>query len=126
MRRTSPEGNVKRAITDLLDAEKIWWMRCQTGFHVLEGANGKRRVFRAGRVGMADLLALPVIKRLVSPAHILMVQHAVPLWIECKRPKGGIHSPDQKAFQAEVEAAGHSYLLANSVDPVLAWLRGKL
>jgi len=136
MKRMTPESAVLRAVTDLLTVHRIWWMRNNTGTHVLEHS-GRKRVFRAGRPGMADLLALPVQEycrgcgarpaprvpgwsktmccgRTTDEAH-------VPLWIECKAANG-VQSDAQKEFQREVEQKGHVYLVARSSNDVWQWL----
>jgi hypothetical protein len=63
--------------------------------------------------GMADLLLLPSIECRDC------LNFALPerIWIECKRPKCG-QTPDQKLFQAEVEAEGHRYIVANDFEQV--------
>lgn len=136
MRLVTPESGLLRAVTDLLTFERVWWMRCNTGTHVLDGADGKRRVFRAGRPGMADLLALPtpwcciVCRRRQawagrSKCHdVLSVQMFTPAWIELKSASGH-QSSAQKAFQAEVEREGMAYLLVRDVDEVVRFLKGK-
>lgn len=141
MRRTTPEGAVLRAVTDLLTAERIWWMRTNTGTQVLEDTHGKKRVFRAGRSGMADILALPTWPSCSGPAPCGGTRtridgdgccpacgaDAIPqlnvVWIECKSPTGK-QSAAQKEFQTEVEAEGHTYLLVRDVSEAVKWLRG--
>lgn len=135
MKRTTPEGGVKRAVTDLLDAERIFWMRNQSAVQIIPAANGqKRRFIKSGRVGVADILALPIIPARCSTcrcsyacdhgaalfASIIRVPQ--PLWLEIKAPHG-VQSDAQKAFQAEVTALGHAYLLVNDVAILQAWLR---
>ena len=44
------------------------------------------------------------------------------LEVETKRRHGGRQSPGQKAFQAMIEASGGVYILASSVDDLLAGL----
>lgn len=115
MSRT-PEGAVLKAVTDLLTAENIWWMRCQTGAHVLEN-NGRKRMFRAGRPGMADLLALPD-QYAAGRDHFGALcdeRHIVPTWIEVKAPNGR-QSEAQRLFEREVTAEGHRYLLVRDVS----------
>lgn len=51
----------------------------------------------------------------------LVVEANMHLWIECKAP-GGTLSADQRRFQAECEAAGCPYVVAESTEDVLAWL----
>lgn len=100
----TPEGNVVKAVLDLLAAERVLAFRMNTGA-VAAGT----RFFRFGVPGMSDILAFP------------QGPHPV-LWIEAKSMKGR-QTPEQKSFQKLVELHGHSYLLARSSDDVLAWLR---
>lgn len=106
MRRGTPEGAVLRQITDYLSAKRVWWTRMNTGSFPL-GEGKSRRFFKAGRKGMADLLAW------VTVPYTSSRQTA--LWIEVKS-KTGAQTDDQKAFQEEVEAAGMYYILARDVS----------
>lgn len=113
MRAKVRESDVQRAIMDLLAAEKIPFWRMNTG--AISGEhNGKRRFFRFGQKGMADLLAAP-------PAHWDTPMRYW-LWIEVKA-FGGKQSSDQKAFEQYVTHNGMFYVLADSVDWVRGWLR---
>jgi hypothetical protein len=110
----TPESGVLRACMDLLAAERIWFERRNTRTMW----EGKRPIF-FGMPGTADIMATPVIN--VGECGDGYLAPTV-LWIECKSDTGK-QSDDQKAFQAQVEAAGHSYLLAHSSDDLLAWLK---
>jgi hypothetical protein len=98
-------------VTDLLTAERIWWVRMNSRTVRMPGANGKDRPVFFGLPGMADILATPVIK---GVARIL--------WIETKAGKGK-QRPDQINFEQWVKEAGHSYIVAYSSDDVLLALR---
>lgn len=125
------ERDVLRTVLDLLAVKKIWHRRMNTGAVKAEG-----RFFRFGSVGMADALALPKSPcgagccprpaeeddAVLWELRHCQAQHPVPLWIECKSP-GGRQSEAQRAFQAEVEAEGHSYLLVSDIDDLAAFLR---
>ena len=112
----TPEASVQRAVMDLLAAERIFAIRMNTGAF----KDGKRFV-RFGLKGMADILAFPQAKHQVGPnGSPWWLPH--PLWLEIKAPTGK-QSPEQKSFQEQVEAQGHSYLVARSSDDVLAWLK---
>ena len=113
MKRTTPENAVKRAVTDLLSAKHIWWVRMNSRTVHLPGAGGKDRPVFFGQPGMADILATPEIRGSIRV-----------LWIETKAGKGK-QSPDQADFEEWVLYAGHSYLVARSSDDVLAWLHGE-
>jgi hypothetical protein len=105
------ESQTQRAILDYLAAKHILAFRMQTGSSV-RSYGGKTRAIHFGVPGMADILAFP---------HSGVDRHGTwcdcirPTWIECKAP-GGRQSDLQKSFQAQVEAEGHSYILAFSVD----------
>lgn len=98
----TPEGSLKRAVGDLLNAERIWWMPMNTGASVIDG-----RFVRFGTPGCADILA----------SHKGRF-----LWLELKSPKGR-QSEAQASFQERVEREGHTYLLVRSVDEVRDFLR---
>lgn len=64
---------------------------------------GKRKVFvKNPSPGITDLVVMPK----NSPA----------IWAELKRPKGGVQSPDQKAFQKSCEEMGHTYVIWSSLE----------
>jgi hypothetical protein len=85
---------------------------------------GKKRMLRFGRKGMADILAIH--SRLegyfTTDNNPVMDTIHTPIWIEVKRP-GGKQTPDQIAFQSEVEAEGHRYLLVTSWEEVMEALK---
>lgn len=113
----TPEGSIQRAVMELLAAERIFAIRMNTGAF----KDGKRFV-RFGLKGMADILAFPKLLNYVGLGFARVIT-IVPLWVECKAPKGK-QSPEQKSFQEQVEAHGHSYLVARSSDDVMEWLKG--
>lgn len=108
------EAQTQRAILDYLAAQRILHCRMNTGAMKAEH-NGKTRFLRFGRKGMADILAFPKGGCLCLNCNSWQRRHSMPLWIEVKSATGR-QSPEQKAFQAEVEADGHSYLLVRDVD----------
>jgi hypothetical protein len=115
--RETGRTGIMRAVTDLLTAERVWWMRCNSGAM----RYGKNRLMRWGRVGMADLLALlPVIT--ANTADELVTVHRV-VWLEIKRPGERI-TAEQQAFREEVEAEGHTYLIVMDAAELQAWLKG--
>lgn len=106
------ERDIQRAILDYLAAKKVFAIRMNTGAMHAEH-NGKRRFLKFGVPGCADILAFP-------EAIMRDWKHYTqPLWIECKAPKGK-QSELQKSFQQQVEAEGHKYLIARSLDDVIA------
>lgn len=135
MRVDATEAQISKAVRDLLTLRRVWWMRCQSGLLMLESASGKRRPFRAGRTGMADILALPsfthcdectaacdVVKGKSACCLAVVDYRSVPLWIETKT-RTGVQSQAQKDFEAEVKAEGHDYMICRSVDEMATKLK---
>jgi len=67
--------------------------------------------------GLPDLIAVKSIKWPDDPDDEVRT-----LWIEVKGPRG-THRPAQIDFQEGLEAAGGEYLLANSLDVVMEYLK---
>lgn len=110
-RKRTPESGVLRACLDLLEAEKIWAERRNTGAF----RDGKRFV-RFGKPGTPDIFALwPTSCKCGEPK-------TVPLWIECKSATGK-QSLKQLMFQRGVEEVGDIYLLIRDVSELQEWLR---
>jgi hypothetical protein len=106
------ESQIQKAITDLLAAEHIHFLRLNTG-----GGLDSRGVpvrSHSGGKGVADILAI------LPSADDSRLKRI--LWIEVKRP-GNKQSFEQTCFQQHVEELGEYYLLAYSLDDVLSWLR---
>jgi hypothetical protein len=106
--KKTPESQVLRSILDYLAARHILAFRMNTGAIKLE-----KRFVRFGAPGMADILAFPVWHD-CGKARMGSV-----LWIEVKAEKG-TQSAFQLSFQTQVEAAGHVYILARSIEDVEA------
>jgi hypothetical protein len=114
--QTVSESQTQRAILDYLAAKHILSFRMQTGSSV-RSYGGKTRAIHFGVPGMADILAFPLTRQTLpqSGGWCVTCEAIQPTWIECKAP-GGRQSDLQKSFQAQVEAEGHSYILAFSLD----------
>lgn len=96
------EAQTQRLILDWLVARKIWHMRINTG--AMSGSHkGKSWFVKFAKPGTADILAS------WADAHFY--------WIEVKSPAGKL-SEAQEAFREEVEAQGHIYILARSLEDV--------
>ena len=102
------ESEILRQITDYLTAKGILWFRMNSGA-MFGSHKGKGWAVRFGTKGMSDLLAF------VGTGNGFQI----PLWIEVKNEKGKM-SEYQLCFKELVEARGHFYLLARSVDDVMA------
>lgn len=117
------ESAIQRQITDLLSAEGIFWTRNNTG--AMKGTHkGKPWYVRFGMPGMADLTAYPRTTLRGACAECGFAHafgNVAVLHIEVKA--GSKQSEAQASFQAHVEGIGHYYLLARSVDAVIAWLK---
>lgn len=98
----TPETKVKGEVQDLLTSLGIFYMRLQSGMVKVRGA-----WMHLCPTGTADL--------------ILFLGERV-AWIEMKQLKG-VQRKSQVEFQAKVEAAGHPYLVARSVEDVANWLK---
>lgn len=104
------EAQTQKLILDWLAANHVLAFRMNTGAGKFSNPSGKERFMHFGVPGMADILAFRG-----QRAH----WPSTPVWIEVKAPKGK-QSELQKSFQAQVEAEGHTYVLAYSLDDVLA------
>lgn len=109
---------IQAAIMDWLAAEHILAFRMNSGAMFGE-YKGKRWAVRFGTPGMADVLAFDDWEPALPSA---MMRLCVPTWIECKAPKG-VQSEDQKSFEQLVKSYGHRYILAKSLDDVIAALK---
>ena len=110
------EKDIQRAILDLLAAKHILAFRMNSGT-AIKSYGGKTRAITFGVPGMADILAFPQLK-ITTDARVIVAPF--PVWIEVK---GDSKQSDlQKSFQAQVEAEGHRYILARSIEDVEAIL----
>ena|ERR1700761_7409114 len=117
------EKYVQKAVIDLLTAEKVFFMRLNTGVMKTE-----KRFVRFNKPGTPDILAAPIMRCRYDPNEYnlnreITVCGPVFLWLEIKKSKGGIQSKEQKEFQGQVEACGHNYLLISDVDQLRDWLK---
>ena len=109
----TPEGFIQDLILDWLAAKHILAYRMNTGALKID-----KRYVKFGVKGMADILAFPAY---TSSAFGSFIEYTVPLWIEVKSDKGK-QSAEQKSFQNQVEEAGHTYIVARSIEDVEAAL----
>lgn len=130
--RTAPtEAETQKAVMEYLAASRIFAFRLNTAVVKVE-----KRFFRAHSLGKgaADVVAMPRSLRVPAPdadgfppnsatGMMRWIEGAPAVWwIECKRP-GGKQSPEQKSFQEKVEAEGQNYLLVESIDQVIEWVK---
>jgi hypothetical protein len=105
------ESGVLRACLQLLAVEHIFHRRWNSGSSTVDNGDGTKRFFRFGSKGDADILAIPNIR---DVPHVL--------WIEMKSDTGK-QTQEQKWFQKDVEARGHTYLLVRDVRTLQDWLK---
>jgi hypothetical protein len=117
----TPEGLILDSIMGWLAAKHILAFRMLVG-----GAKVNASYMRFGVKGMADILAFPkfTMEDITRIGRERGMRYKVPgiLWIEVKTAKG-VQSEFQKSFQAQVEAEGHRYILARSIEDVEAALK---
>lgn len=111
-RKRTPESYTSEAVRDLLDAERIFYLRTNAGTILLDNKDGSKRAVKLAAKGTADLCAF-----VPFGDGSFMI-----LWCETKRLKGGRLSPEQAEFRDNVTARGHSYIVAKSSQDVLDWL----
>jgi hypothetical protein len=99
----SETSNITRPILEALTKAGYFVLRLNSGVAKM----GRYRV-KLCPVGTADLVVFP--------------PHALPLWIETKAVKRDHHRNTREAqaeFAFKVEALGHKYVIARSLDDVL-------
>ncbi len=114
------ESEIQRAILDYLGAKGILAFRQNTGAMGAE-YNGKRRFMRFGVPGMADILAFVPVHTGEKDYFGDEITYSHPLWIEVKTETGK-QREIQRSFQEQVEAHGHSYIIARCVEDVARWV----
>ena len=88
------ESDVRKVCKDYLQF-KGWFV-----FHLLQGLGCYP--------GLTDMVA---------------IKEGRVLFIECKRPVGGIHRKPQKEFKADVERAGGEYILAECLEDLIEGIK---
>lgn len=99
------EKDVLRQVMQYLRLQKCLVYRMNTGASQFQNYPGGKKYFvRFGEKGMADILAFT---------------KSSAIWCECKATNGK-QSEYQKHFQTEVEAMGHTYIVARCLEDVEA------
>jgi hypothetical protein len=128
MRLNPSEKEIQHSILELLRLEGIYALRINTGS---AWANGRPISHHSGGKGIADIIAFPVVtmwpwgaERTFKVMDLNNQPTKIPtvLWIEVKSPKGR-QTPEQKSFEQHAIEMGQHYLLARSLEDILAWLR---
>lgn len=112
------EAAVKRAVEDLLTAEKIRFYRMNAGDRFGEH-KGKTWRIKGHAKGTPDILATPTIDSCLNTS---VFRVKVLLWIEVKAP-GKKPTDEQSAFAYTVIADGERWILVDDVSQLQKWLR---
>lgn len=113
MRRAAkPAGELEQPI----QSRMILALNTYGGVIAYRNNSGRiKRKYRYGlKKGASDIIALVSVERANGQPL------AVPLFIECKRERGGKNSADQEAFLAEVKSYGAYGDFCNTVESALA------
>ena len=101
----SETSEITRPLIDALNVTGGMAMRMNSGTLRLPG-----RTIKMHDKGTADILFFP------RNCHVRIAGlPGTPVWIETKIGKNG-QEPKQREFQLKVEALGHRYILASSVE----------
>lgn len=95
------EKEIQAGILKYLKAKGICHFRMIAGRSKLPGGGW----YDACPAGTADI--------------VIFLPESLPIWIECKRAKGGKQKEIQLQFEGEVRELGHSYYLVRSLEDVL-------
>lgn len=105
-KKSNGEHEIQTAIIQYLTAKKIFMWRNNTGVAIHTGATGKQYRTSYGQVGSADIIA---------------IRGGICYGIEVKSPTGKL-SEAQEAWGNRLARAGGIYVIARSVDDVMALL----
>ncbi len=103
--KSTPEGLVKRAVTDYLTLRKHFWISVST-IGTYDPRMGAYRTSPYSHRGMSDMLVFPK-------------GRLEPIFMELKA-KAGKLSPDQHVFKDYVTALGFEYVVVRSVDECIS------
>lgn len=129
--RKGPEAIVQDLILDWLQAEHILAFRRNTGATVVAATETtKRRFIAYGVKGQADIECFPWkckrCRREGRKGGFCAACNLRPqvMWIEVKAAYKG-QTPEQRSFEEQVTAEGHVYIIARSLEDVIAALYGE-
>ena len=98
------EKDIQKTIIEWLSLKRIFFYRNNSGMVFMANRDGTKRAMRVGAVGSPDLVCV------LGGRYI---------GIECKK-KGGKMSDSQHIFKEKLEKSGGKYILAFSLDDVIA------
>lgn len=97
------EAVVLKQVEEWLTLHRIWHMRCNNAAGKAQSGMFMRSFTCNGHSvkGVSDIYA---------------IKDGVSLWIECKRPVGGIISPDQREFLDAMNRNGAVGIVVNGIE----------
>jgi hypothetical protein len=113
------EGFVKRAVEDLLKAERIRYIRTNAGDR-FGSTNGRKWRIRGHAKGTPDFLLLPFVYTHLDPPHPLTRKAVV--WCEVKAP-GKSPTAEQLQFADAARNDGETWLCVDDVAKLQAWIK---
>lgn len=104
------ESAVLRQVEDWLTLRRIWHMRCNNAAGKAQSGQFMRSFTCNGHPvkGVSDIYA---------------IKDGVSLWIECKRPVGGVVSTDQKRFLDAMNRNGAVGIVVNGIESLESQLK---
>ena len=104
------ESSVLKQVEEWLTLHRIWHMRCNNSAGKAQSGMFMRSFTCNGHAvkGVSDIYA---------------IKDGVSLWIECKRPVGGVVSVDQRNFLDAMNRHGAVGIVVNSIESLEAQLK---
>jgi hypothetical protein len=106
MKIDNREAPVVKAALEYLELKGVPCWRINSGAYKTERGG----FVRYGAKGMSDIHAIG--------------REGVSIWIECKKPKGGVLSEEQKKFLDKVNESGGIGIVVNSIESLKIQLEG--
>uniref|UniRef100_A0A6M3LF70 VRR-NUC domain-containing protein n=1 Tax=viral metagenome TaxID=1070528 RepID=A0A6M3LF70_9ZZZZ len=97
---------------------KAWYMRVNSGMAFF-GSGKKKYAIRLAQEGTADILII----QWYEPEGAPNKGETIVTWVETKADKG-VQSPEQVAFQKEVEGFGCRYEIVRDLDELITITEG--
>ena len=104
------ESSVLKQVEEWLTLHRFWHMRCNNSAGKAQSGMFMRSFTCNGHAvkGVSDIYA---------------IKDGVSFWIECKRPVGGIISPDQRNFLDAMNRHGAVGIVVNSIESLESQLK---
>lgn len=121
--RSKSDGGVKKAVEDLLEAERIPYFRMNAGDR-FGSYKGKTWRIRGHAEGTADFLVCPNLPPWGTTVCDFEVIGDIPayLWVETKAP-GKKPTNEQNQFARNMQARGHYWICVDDAQQLIDWLK---